>query len=217
MKWVNKTNIILLMLAVSLPAWAQNFYRYVDADGNVVMGSTIETEAIKRGYEILDAQGRIIEEVPAALTGRAQQEQLQAQRQQALQDQRDEALLQLYAVGEDVERAKQDELAQLESIINTLRARILRHTTMLQNQQQLAAQAERRGETVSEELLAEIASLEAEIASDESKIEVAKQERAAIAARFDADRARLEYLLERQRAAIEEAKRMLEDSRQAEQ
>lgn len=210
MNWVVAAKVIVMSVAISGIAIAQNFYRYVDAQGNVVVASTVESEAIERGYEVLDAQGRVIEEIPASLSDEVLREQLLAERQAVLQQQRDNKLRSLYTSGEDVEFAKQSELAQLELIINNLNGRIARFATELQNQQQKAALAERRGQTVSDELLAQIASLEAAINSAESEIALAVQERDSIAARYNADRARLEYLVERERAAIEEAKRQLE-------
>lgn len=210
MNWLVAAKVIVMSVAICGIATAQNFYRYVDAQGNIVVASTVESEAIERGYEVLDAQGRVIEEIPASLSDELLREQLLAERQAVLQQQRDNKLRSLYTAGEDVEFAKQSELAQLELIINNLNGRIARLATELQNQQQKAALSERRGETVSDELLAEIASLEAAINSAESEIALASQERDSIAARYNADRARLEYLVERERAAIEEAKRQLE-------
>lgn len=215
MNWLSKATVFTLLLTISLSATAQRLYRYVDSAGNLVVASTVEPEAIERGYEILDSQGRVIEEVPAALSDELVRDQLLAERQAILQNQRDDELRALYATGEDVEFAKQSELAQLELVINNLEARIARLTTQLQNQQQQAALAERRGQSVSDELQAELASLEAAIKSAQSEIALAEQERDSISARFDADRARLEYLVERERAAIEEAKRQLEARKQS--
>ncbi|WP_119393659.1 DUF4124 domain-containing protein [Salinibius halmophilus] len=215
MNWLRPVTVFIMLVTLATAATAQRFYRYVDASGNVVLASTVEPEAIERGYEILDAQGRVIEEVPAALSDELLRDQLLAERQAILQKQRDDELRALYSTGEDVEFAKQSELAQLELVINNLHARITRLTTELQNQQQQAALAERRGQAITDELQAELASLEAAIKSTESEVALAEQERDSIAARFDADKARLEYIVERERAAIEEAKRQLEARKQS--
>ena len=62
----------MLVAAVALAAWvpaqAARFFRYVDANGQLVMSHTIPNERVPYGYEIVDETARVIQKVAPQLS-----------------------------------------------------------------------------------------------------------------------------------------------------
>ena len=61
-------------------------YRYKDDQGRTVMSATVPPEIVPKGYDVLNAQGRIIETVAPALTA----EQIRARDEAIEREKREE-------------------------------------------------------------------------------------------------------------------------------
>src|SRR3990167_2949902 len=106
-------------------------YRYKDEQVNVVLNSTIPSEFVAKGYEVLNAQGRVIEKVPPALTQeqRAQRDaeklrqeaEAEARKQQEIQDKEPKLL---YSHPDDIVRILQRRIQDAQAVIQLRRSQI---------------------------------------------------------------------------------------------
>ena len=64
--WAVTALLLALFTSVAGVSAQQLLYRYVDEDGRLVIHHTIPVEYVQRGYEILNANGQLIEVVPPA-------------------------------------------------------------------------------------------------------------------------------------------------------
>lgn len=184
----------LLMLGLLLPvlATAAELYRYVDDRGVVVLDRHgVPPQHIGRGYQVLNEQGRVIREVPPGPTAEEFQ-RLQADRARASADAQ---LLRLYASVEDVERAEARRLAELDSIIGLTQGNLQALRSQQRNLQKQAADHERAGRGVPENLLAQIANMEQEQASLQRDLKRYETVRAEAQISFAGDRQRIAELL----------------------
>ena len=169
--------------AEALPPGA--IYRYTNPQGSMVMTHTLPEEGLYAGYDIVDAQGRVIRTVEPAPTPE-QQAAMRAQREQALdaerQSQRDRELLRMYAAPDDAERARDRQIAALQLNIDYARGNISQTRSRLDQEISNAARIERSGREVPENTSVlidrytrQISDLEAEIAQHEADIEQVRQ------------------------------------------
>ncbi|TVP89194.1 MAG: hypothetical protein EA348_08790, partial [Pseudomonadaceae bacterium] len=98
---------LLALLLVAGPSIAETgvLYRYINDQGVTVLDRRVPPEAVARGYEVLDRQGRVRRTVPAALTPEERQAKRQAEAEQAERDMADATLLRLYSSLDDLDRA----------------------------------------------------------------------------------------------------------------
>jgi hypothetical protein len=182
-----------LLLGLLLPAMASalELYRYTDERGTTVLSRQgVPPEHIARGYEVLNEQGRVIRVIPPAPTAE-ELRRMQLEKAQALSDVQ---LLRLYSTPEDVERARQRKLAELDGLIGVARGNLQSVRTQQGNLQSQAAEHERGGREVPAHLLAQINNQIAEQARLQDDIERYRALREQADANFDADLNRLKQL-----------------------
>mgnify|MGYP005809111589 FL=1 len=185
---IGSSALLLLGLLASAAAQAE-LYRYVDDKGVVVLDRHgVPPQFIGRGYEVLNDQGRVTQVVPPAPTAQERKLLLEAK----ARAETDAQLLRLYASVADVERAKARRLSELDSIIGITRGNLQSLRTQQANLQSQAANHERAGRKVPEQLLVQIDNLAKEQASLRRDVERYKQTR---------KQAEVSYGLERERVA----------------
>ncbi|MDQ2640995.1 MAG: DUF4124 domain-containing protein [Pseudomonadota bacterium] len=105
------------MLAASLHAAERTIRRWVDANGVVHYGDAPPPDAAKTGSTVLNRQGVPVREIPRQMTP----EEAAAARQQLEEESRrkaqDSFLLTTYTKVSDIERARDDQLALIDSHI----------------------------------------------------------------------------------------------------
>jgi septal ring factor EnvC (AmiA/AmiB activator) len=145
-------------------------------------------------YEVLNDQGRVTKVIPPAPTG-AELERILADKARASSDAQ---LLRLYSTPDDVERARQRKLAELDGLIGVARGNLKSVRTQQANLQSQAADQERAGRAVPAHLLAQIDNQKAE--QERLKADIVRYQAARKDAdiSFNADRDRLAELLSRQ-------------------
>lgn len=184
--------LVALGLLTATLADAAELYRYTDERGVVVLDRHgVPPQHIGRGYEVLNEQGRVVRVVPPAPTAEEMQRQQQAKARAAA----DVQLLRLYASPDDVDRARKRKLAELDSIIGITQSNLQSLRTQQETLRAQAAQHERAGREVPQNLLTQIANLEKEQAGlqrDQVRYQRAKVEADASFAR---DRERVAELL----------------------
>lgn len=175
-------------------AGASELYRYTDDKGTTVLSRQgVPPEYIGRGYEVLNSQGRVVRVVPPAPSAEEMQEIL-AEKARAKSDGQ---LLRLYSNPDDVERARERKMAELDGLIGVARGNLQSARVHQGNLQSQAAEHERAGRQVPEHLLAQIENQKAEQERLKADIERYRQARKEADAAFDADRDRLKVLLDR--------------------
>lgn len=185
---------LLLGLLLPVVAGATELYRYVDDKGITVLSRQgVPPEHIRRGYEVLNEQGRVVKVIPPAPSAE-EMKHILAERARASSDAQ---LLRLYSTPEDVERARQRKLAELDSLIGVARSNLQSVRTQQANLQSQAADHERAGREVPAHLLAQIDNQKAEQARLKSDILRYQAVRKEADVSFNADLDRLKVLLGR--------------------
>lgn len=183
-----------LWLGLLLPLWvgATEMYRYTNAQGvTVIDRQGVPSEFIAKGYEVLNDQGRVVRVVPPAPTPEELQKLL-ADRERANSDAQ---LLRLYSSPEDVDRARARKLAELDGLIGVATGNLQAARLQQANLQKQAADQERAGRQVPEQLLGQIVSQRDEQVRLKQQIERHQAMRKKAESSFAADRSRIGELL----------------------
>lgn len=189
--------LLLNLLAVAAVCGAQpsagqggELYRYVNDKGVTVLDRQVPPEYVGKGYEVLNKQGRVLKVVPPAPTAEEMQKRLDDKARAGS----DAQLLRLYASVDDVDRARERKLAELDGLIGVARGNLQSLRTQQANLQSQAADDERAGRQVPAHLLAQIDNLKAEQQRLRVDIQRYQETRKQAEATFAADRARLAEL-----------------------
>lgn len=172
-------------------------YRYVDKSGQMVISNTVPQEASTRGYDILNAQGRVIETVAPApteadLAERAARKARDHRAQQQLLD--DTKLLRRYSHPDDVVRAMHRKLNEMQSLSQLKQGNISVIVNQLDEEQSRAADMERSGREIPEAALSKIDRLQSQIRDIEREITVQNSEVETVRKKFMRDIRRLEEI-----------------------
>lgn len=205
---LTKISIVALMALLPLllsPTLVQagDMYRYVNDEGNVVLGYQVPTTDVKKGYEVLNEDGIVIQVVPRELT---EEEREDISAQDALvaaaeaEKERlrlwDESLLLRYSTVEDIEAARKRAMSSLLINVSILRSNTRSLKQQVENYQAQAADIERRGGEVDPQRLAAIDDLQGEIQATERSIVERNKEMEEVKAAYQMDIDRFEQLLD---------------------
>lgn len=183
-----------LWLGLLLPLWASasEMYRYTNAQGiTVIDRQGVPSEFIGKGYEVLNEHGRVVRVIPPAPTP-DEMKKLLADRARAKSDVQ---LLRLYSSPEDVDRARARKLAELDGLIGVATGNLQSARLQQANLQKQAADQERAGRQVPEQLLGQIASQRDEQVRLKREIERHQAVRKQAESGFASDRARVGELI----------------------
>lgn len=199
---VRNVAVGLCCLLFSAGAMAEGeFFRYENAEGVTVIDDNIPPQFTSKGYQVLNAAGRVIEVVPRALTdaerkqtnNSAIQAQLRREEQQR-QARYDDTLLARYSTIDDIEAARKRRLNEIKVRLNLLKANIANLKEQLEARQKEAAELERGGQPVPAKLTGTISSLRSEIGVADGQQSRFQKELAATDLRFDMDVERFRIL-----------------------
>ena len=165
------------------------------------MGHAIPPQFVSKGYDILNAKGRVIESIPAALSAkqiaerdaRLEREE-QAKIAKAAQDEIDDKLKQLYSHPDDAVRILQRRTQDIENVIQLKTNRIENSLKQIREQETVAANRQRKGLNILKSTLEKIAALKKEISNAEADILELNQEFEALLSEFDIKIRRLEHI-----------------------
>jgi hypothetical protein len=176
----NKTFIIIFTLSsLVLSGTAHARMKcWTNSEGVKECGNAVPPEYAQQGHQELGKGGLVREETGRAKTDEELAEQkrldeIQAEKDKlaAEQKKKDEILLQTFSTVEDIERARDERLTQLEASIKLTEARTEKIQYDLDKRIQTAANAERAGKAPSEALLSDIESLKRQIKNNDAFIE----------------------------------------------
>lgn len=163
--------------AEELPPGAM--YRYINENNRMVLTSTLPREAIYLGYEIIDAQGRVLSVVEKALP----EEERRRQQEEVSQRQRDDEIRKLYPTAGDAERALERKIASIRLNIDYAQNTMAQLNNKLAAEVSAAAQHEKAGRPIPENMQAtidqftrQIREQNAQIEQFEADIEAAKEQ-----------------------------------------
>ena len=186
----------LLCALVAAPGLchAENFYRYLNEQGSVVVDFRVPTQYVKGGYEILNRDGMVIEVVPPELDASQRNDQAgyrrRAEAAKAEQERLrrwDESLLRRYSTVEDIEAARDRALRDLRIRVSILKSNRRSLRQKIENAQARVAEAERLGRDPATIDLDLINETKAEIDTIERAVGDREQQIARVNADFQAD------------------------------
>tara|TARA_R100000306_G_C4382343_1_gene146457 strand:- start:24513 stop:25319 length:807 start_codon:yes stop_codon:yes gene_type:complete len=200
-RWQMLTLVILTcLLAPPLQAEVV-YYRYKDANGMTVLGSSVPPELARQGYQVVNIRGRVIREIAPALTEdelaekeRLQREAAEARRKQIERREQDRALLQLYRTPADAERARDRRLQELDALIQFKKNHLSSLSKDLSQYEAKAAEIERLGRQIPQAVLIDIDRTQKSIGTLETEIMEAERQATTVNAEFVAIISRLQYL-----------------------
>ncbi|MCV4285272.1 DUF4124 domain-containing protein [Pseudomonas capsici] len=193
-------NVLLwLSLGVLAPVTAQAadpadvlFYRYIDSRGVTVLDRQgVPPEYVAKGYEVLNARGRVVQVIPPAPTA----EEVRQAAADKLQANADAQLLSLYSSVEEVDRVKARRLAELDALIGVAQGNIQGLNAQQRNLQSQAADLERAGRPIPQALIDQLNDVQDQQQRIQADITRYQTSRVQAEASFAEDRARVEKLL----------------------
>jgi hypothetical protein len=192
-------------MLISVNTSAAQLYRYKDDQGNYVLNQTIPPKYVKKGYDILNSQGRVIRTVAPALTpdqiaardAALEQERLrkEAAAKQAIID---NELKQLYSHPNDAVRVLSRRVADIHSHIQAKQSRIETAKKNIIDQESAAADRQRQGLKILETTLKRLEKLKSDIAINEHDISESYNELEKVKEEFHEKIKRLEEITGRQ-------------------
>lgn len=173
MHHVLKAVVLIALLSLN-SVWAQQFYRWIDENGNTNIQNTIPPEYVSGGYEVIDENGVVLKIVEPEMS-EAEKRALETEAVNAeMRRARDEELLKMYRSPTDVDRAMKTWLSRMDMEIRVKRNRIRIKENEYNTLQERAANQEKSGQDVDPELLSKMKEIELEI--DQFELEIKQVE-----------------------------------------
>ena len=170
------------------------YYRYVNEDGVQVINATIPPEYVPKGYEVVSLNGEVIRVVEPSPTGEEAERAAAERKLRKQQEKADKLLRRRYSSVADIEAAKTRNLQELQGNISILTSNLSNVRSQIVAQQEQAASMERSGRAVSEDLLKNLANLQAEERDIKMQIKQREREYQAASDKFDQDMKRFEVI-----------------------
>ncbi|HSX85106.1 MAG TPA: hypothetical protein VLE50_06840 [Cellvibrio sp.] len=170
------------------------YYRYVNEDGVQVINATIPPEYVPKGYEVVSLNGEVIRVVEPSPTGEEAERAAAERKLRKQQEKADKLLRRRYSSVADIEAAKTRNLQELQGNISILTSNLSNVRSQIVAQQEQAASIERSGRAVGDDLLKNLANLQAEERDIKMQIKQREREYQAASDKFDQDMKRFEEI-----------------------
>lgn len=197
--------VAALMLATAAPVADAKIVCWKNKDGVRECGNAVPPEYAQQSVERKSSMGLTVEKTERAKTQeelardraeaeRQRKEEEERQRVAAEQARKDQVLLQTFTTEEDLKLARDGKMAAIDSRINHSE-QLVQHLEQSRTEMQgEAADLERGGKKVPDELRQKISDVQAQIDKTLLEIEQRKQERVQLQAQFESDLARYREL-----------------------
>lgn len=169
-------------------AQAANLYRYRNDQGVLVIDHSVPASAAARGYEIIGANGKVIETVEpsGAKSTDAQGGNSKAgARQLADQEKFDRYLLTSFSSSADIEAVKARKLQEIDRETDIAKVRFDELGRKRLALEERAANTQRGGKPVPGQLMQELEDMKAQMAAAHQQIEARQLERTELATHYD--------------------------------
>lgn len=198
------TGFLLLVAGIQF-AQAGQVYRYVNENGVTVIDDTVPPEFIPKGYEILDSSSlSLIKRVPRQLSEEELRTQGSEEARARLKEEEerrlrawDESLLVRYSSLDDIKAARDRAVRDIQIRISILKSNLTTIKGNIEREQAVAADYERRGITVPDDMLKNIDIMRLEIEDTEQSIAMRREEMEDVKASFQRDMDRFSTLIDR--------------------
>jgi hypothetical protein len=189
---------ILAIPFISFPliADAAQFYRWIDEQGNTNINSHIPPEFVKNGYEVIDDKGNLIKVVAPEISEEERRTREENRINSEMQQARDNELLKLYRSPDDVDRAMKTWLSRMDMEIRVKESRIRIKESEFDKLQSRAANLEKSGRKVDDDILQQMEAIKLEIDRFSKEINEVQSRQDASRSVFMEDRARMVELWE---------------------
>ena len=156
------------------------YYRYVNNDGVKVISHTIPPEYAQKGYEVITHTGKVLEVVAAAPDPEElkQQEIVRAKERELMAEY--EVLARRYSSTKEIYAARDRRLAHLDANIAILRSNIGNINGQVETLMKRAAEVERSGRDVPQQILQNIEETRTELRTTEEMLQARLDEHGAI-------------------------------------
>lgn len=186
-----KSKTIALVTLLSLSGYSlaagnpggKVFYRYKDANGELVITNALPGDLARRGYEIIDNKGRLIQKVIGELEGaeldamkQQQRTELKEQEKAKQQLEYDLSLLRRYSFVTDIEAEEKRKLAELNATLSIVKGNLNSVRAQLEAEYARAAEIERQGRPLPADLKQKIEDVEAAMISTEDLYKLRQQD-----------------------------------------
>ena len=191
-----KTAIALCaMFSIALaPAHAGKLYKWVDENGQVRYGDKIPAQYAKKSNQTLNKQGVVVETKAAAKTPEQIAEEqrlaeLKKQQEQELREQqhKDRILLDTFTNEDEMIMTRDGKIEAIEAVIRITKGRNEKTRQRLADLNRQAANMERTGRKVPQEIHQQIAESRAQLKQNEDYIVSRQREQQAIREKFEQD------------------------------
>lgn len=187
--------VVLALLLASVASAADhphNRYKWTDAEGALHYSDALPPEAVRYGYEIVNAQGVVIKHVDRAKTAEervaAKAELAKAQAAKDAAETRvrtDQQLLAAYPTEDDLKRAQHQQSEMLEQNLSSARISLQSQEKSLAELLGHAAELDSSGKSVPPPLAKRIADMRKQVEDQRGYITRKEAERDQTVARFD--------------------------------
>ena len=185
--------LLALGLLTSGMSYAVEYYRYADERGiTVINRQGVPSHLIGNGYEVLSEQGRVLRVVPRAPTPE-EYRQMQADEERAKSDRQ---LMMLYTRVEDIDRARDRKVSDINGQISIARGNLLSVNSLKADLQRQAASQERAGRKVPATLLKQIEEVSVDQQRLQQQIAAYMNSKKELEKAFASDKLRLIELLD---------------------
>ncbi|OGS92508.1 MAG: hypothetical protein A2061_10790 [Gallionellales bacterium GWA2_59_43] len=191
--------VLFAGLAISLPASAK-LYKWVDDKGTTHYGETIPPEYANRDRAELNQAGREVNKkeilTPEERAAKEQEAALKREEELAAKERkrRDKALLNTYSNSKEIDLARSRNLQQVEGRINSANSQIKMARENLTGFQHEADALTKAGKKIHPSLQEDLKESRARLNKLQQELKKAQEEKAAVEARYDADKARYQEL-----------------------
>jgi len=200
-----KRFLLFALFLLSLPAEAE-LKKWIDKSGQVHYGDKIPTQYLRKEHQIINKEGVVVENVPAAKT---EEQLLQEKRQQRIdkikaekkrqQDFKDRVLLDTYTTERDLMKARNERLSTFTSLIDLTGTIIKSNEEQLERLLKRKAEFERFQKELPVHMKAQEDILRQQIIDNKGYVKDQKKERKKIEVKFQKDLQRFLYLKQQHR------------------
>ncbi len=198
--------LALVLCALSAPVSSASLYKWIDENGQVRYSDRLPPSQVKKKHQQLSKQGVVLSTTEDARSEEEIAEELEKQqaleseraeqaRLKQIQDKKDQVLLLTFSSAEEIDLAREDRLAVVDSVIRLIEKSIASTQEKLD---ELQANADEvylsQGKEVPGGLAQKIEHFTRKIENREAQLELKLDEKARINARFDSDLERFRLL-----------------------
>lgn len=189
---------LIISVTFSLPA-AAKMYKWVDDKGTTHYGETIPPEYANKDRVEMD-KGRVTKKVEImSAEDRAAKKEADAKKReenQVVLDQKrhDATLINTYSSADEIDLARKRNLQQVEARITSNQSQVKLANDNLKTLQQEAEKLTKAGKPIPDSLNEELQQAQTQVAKRQKNLDASLAEKAAVEAKFDADKVRYKEL-----------------------